>query len=57
MMAHAPILIELPRAKSQVEKRSYRLYQVTFHGIGHDEAPIVHNELEKKMVVVCACGE
>jgi hypothetical protein len=57
MMAHAAILIELPRAKSQVEKRSYRLYQVTFHGIGHDEAPIVHNELEKKRGVVCACGE
>jgi hypothetical protein len=37
MMAHAAILIELPGAKSQVEKRSYRLYQVTFHGIGHDE--------------------
>jgi hypothetical protein len=50
-------LIELPRSKSQVEKRSYMPYQVTFHGIGQDEAPIVHNELEKKRGVVCACGE
>jgi hypothetical protein len=50
-------LIELPRSKSHVEKRRYMLYQVTFHGIGHDEAPIVHNELEKKRGVVCAGGE
>jgi hypothetical protein len=49
-------LIELPRAKSLVEKRSCMLYQVTFHGIGH-KAPIVHDELEKKRGVVCACGE
>jgi len=27
-------LIELPRSKSQVEKRSHMLYQVTFHGVG-----------------------
>ena len=23
-------------------------YQVTFHGIGHNEALVVHDELEKK---------
>jgi hypothetical protein len=50
-------LIELPRAKSQVEKRGCMLYQVTFHGFGHGEAPIVHNKLEKKRRLVCACGE
>jgi hypothetical protein len=50
-------LIELSRSKSQVEKRSCMLYQVTFHGIGHNEAAIVHNELEMKRGVVCACGE
>src|SRR6266849_591285 len=48
-------LIELPRMKSQVEKRRYMLYRVTFHGIRHNEAPMVHNELEKKKGRSCAC--
>ena len=33
-------LIELPRAKSLMEKKSHMLYQVTIHGIGHNGALI-----------------
>jgi hypothetical protein len=46
-------LIELLRTKSRVEKRSQILYPVAFHGIRHDEAPIAHNELEKKKGELC----
>ena len=45
-------LIELPRTKSQVEKRCHMPYRVTFHRTRHDEAPMVHNKLEKKKGVL-----
>jgi hypothetical protein len=50
-------LIELPRAKSQVEKRSCMLYQVTINGIVGQRDPDSAQLTGKERGVVCACGE